>query len=159
MSSILKVDALQKSDGTDGVHIAGHVIQVQHHTSSTVVTYSGGSFQSFNMSYTFTPKYATSNIWLCATIAGEHYNYSDLGITYGIYVNGSQVYTSQYTDYHSADSSQNISQHMLQYYDTGFGSTSPRTYAILFAPSNAAGTARVNNYGAPSRMTLMEIAQ
>jgi len=158
MSSVMKVDSITKSDGTDGVHIAGHVVQVQHHTSSTVVTYTGGSFQTFNMSYTFTPLFANSKIWLCATIAGEHYNYSDLGITYGIYINGSQVYTSQYTDYHSADNSQNISQHMLQYYDT-VSSTSPRTYAILFAPSNAVGTARVNNYGAPSRMTLMEIAQ
>ena len=28
MSSIMKVDTIQKADGTDGVHIAGHVLQV-----------------------------------------------------------------------------------------------------------------------------------
>jgi len=156
--STMYVDTINEKTSGNGVHIPGHVIQVQHHTSSTVVTYTGSSFQTFNMSYTFTPLFANSKIWLCATIAGEHYNYSDLGIRYGIYINGSQVYNSQYTDYHSVDDSQNISQHMLQYYDT-VSSTSPRTYAILFAPTNASGTARVNNYGAPSRMTLMEIAQ
>ena len=138
--------------------LAGHVIQTVFHKSTTVVTYSGGSYQSFGMSKSFTPRFSNSIIWLKITIAGEHYNYSDLGIRYNINQDSTVLYDSQYTDYHSSDNSQNISQHTMQWYGSA-GSTSARNYSVTFRPSNSNGTARVNNYGDPSYMTIMEIAQ
>jgi len=67
MSSVMKVDSITKSDGTAGVHIAGHIIQHQYsyyaysgtsnetETSSTAWTASG-----FNV--TITPSSTSSRI-------------------------------------------------------------------------------------------------
>ena len=159
MASILKVDTIQGATSANAVAMpAGHVIQTVFHSSATVVTYSGSAFQSFGMSKSFTPKFSDSIIWLIITISGEHYGYSDLGIRYYINQDSTVLYDSQYTDYHSSDSSQNISQHTMQWYGSA-GSTSARSYSVTFRPTNSNGTARVNNYGDPSYMTIMEIAQ
>ena len=159
MASILKVDTIQGATTATAVKMpAGHVIQTVLHNTATVVTYSGSAMQTFGMSVTFTPKFSDSLIWLIVTIAGEHYGYSDLGIRYQLDQDGTVVYDSQYTHYHSSDSSQNISQHTIQWYGSA-SSTSARTYSVKFRPSNPSGTARVNNYGDPSFMTIMEIAQ
>jgi len=138
--------------------LAGHAIQTVFHKSATVVTYSGSSYQSFGMSKSFTPRFSNSIIWLIITISGEHYGYSDLGIRYNVNQDSTVLYDSQYTDYHSSDSSQNISQHTMQWYGSA-GSTIARSYSVTFRPTNPSGTARVNNYGDPSYMTIMEIAQ
>ena len=138
--------------------LAGHAIQTVFHKSATVVTYSGSSYQSFGMSKSFTPRFSNSIIWLVITISGEHYGYSDLGIRYNVNQDSTVLYDSQYTDYHSSDSSQNISQHTMQWYGSA-GSTIARSYSVTFRPTNPSGTARVNNYGDPSYMTIMEIAQ
>ena len=156
--STLYVDNLVEKSSNHGVKISGHVIQTVFHSSATVVTYSGSAFQTFGMSKSFTPKFSDSIIWLIVTIAGEHYGYSDLGIRYYINQDSTVLYDSQYTDYHSSDSSQNISQHTMQWYGSA-GSTSARSYSVTFRPTNSSGTARVNNYGDPSYMTIMEIAQ
>ena len=89
---------------------------------------------------TFTPRFSNSIIWLIVTIAGEHYNYSDLGIRYNINQDSTVLYDSQYTDYHSSDNSQNISQHSMQWYGSA-GSTSARSYSVSFRPSNSNGSA------------------
>ena len=157
MASVLKVDQLQGVSTAADVHIPGHVVQTVFHSSATVVTYSGSAFQTFGMSKGFTPKFSNSIIWIIVTIAGEHYGYSDLGIRYYINQDSTVLYDSQYTHYHSSDSSQNISQHTMQWYGSA-GSTSARNYSVTFRPSNPSGTARVNNYGDPSFMTIMEIA-
>ena len=159
MASILKVDTIQGATSASVVAMpAGHVIQTVFHSSATVVTYSGSTYQTFGMSKSFTPRLSNSIIWLIITIAGEHYGYSDLGIRYNVKQDSTVLYDSQYTDYHSSDSSQNISQHTMQWYGSA-GSTSARSYSVTFRPSNSNGTARVNNYGDPSFMTIMEIAQ
>ena len=159
MASILKVDTIQGATSASVVAMpAGHVIQTVFHSSATVVTYSGSTYQTFGMSKSFTPRLSNSIIWLIITIAGEHYGYSDLGIRYNVKQDSTVLYDSQYTDYHSSDSSQNISQHTMQWYGSA-GSTSARSYSVTFRPSNSNGTARVNNYGDPSYMTIMEIAQ
>ena len=73
MSSILKVDALQKSDGTDGVHIAGTIIQHQY----SYYNYSGASnetettiasWQASGFNVTITPKYSNSRILFMAAL-------------------------------------------------------------------------------------------
>ena len=159
MASILKVDTIQGATSASVVAMpAGHVIQTVFHSSATVVTYSGGAYQTFGMSKSFAPHFANSLIWLMITISGEHYGYSDLGIRYNVKQDSTVLYDSQYTDYHSSDSSQNISQHTMQWYGSA-GSTSARSYSVEFKPTNPSGTARVNNYGDPSYMTIMEIAQ
>jgi len=85
MSSILKVDALQKSDGTDGVHIAGHVIQtVNTHHPDGSFAFSGSPSNLF--SATITPKYQNSKILITGHMQSERitadqscYYYANLG--------------------------------------------------------------------------------
>ena len=44
MSSVMKVDSITKSDGTAGVHIAGHVLQVVQGEVLTQITNSSNSY-------------------------------------------------------------------------------------------------------------------
>ena len=163
MSSILKVDQIQLSNGTTptaadlGLNVTGNIIQVVVKTSSTVVTQTSAAITGFGLSQSFTPKFASSKILIIGNLAGEHYSYSDLGIRYDLTEDGTQIRYWPYVDYHSADSSQNISVQNLQWYGDAT-STNARTYEFRFQPSTSNGTARMNNYNAPSIMTIMEIA-
>ena len=48
MSSVMKVDSITKSDGTAGVHIAGHVVQVAYNNPDT---YQGFRYNSSSTSF------------------------------------------------------------------------------------------------------------
>ena len=69
MSSVMKVDSITKSDGTAGVHIEGHVINV------TTASYNTGASYSANTSYvntatlgTVTTKLANSKIMIVTDV-------------------------------------------------------------------------------------------
>ena len=158
MTSIIKVDSITKSDGTAGVHIAGHVIQQITLTSSTGLTTTATSFTGFGCSQAFTPKYATSKILITANIAGENFGHNDLGTRYAILQDSTQLHYFPYVGYLSASSSQNISTHTLQWFGNA-GSTSARTYQVKIASSRSGYSSRVNTYNGPSYMTIQEIAQ
>ncbi len=163
MTSIIKVDQIQTASGTTptaadlGLNVSGNVLQVVVKTSSTVVTQTSSAITGFGLSQSFTPKFASSKILIIGAIAGEHYSYSDLGITFDLTKDGTQIRVWPYVEYHSADDSQNISIQNLQWYGDATN-TNARTYEFRFQPSNGSGTARMNNYNAPSQMTIMEIA-
>jgi hypothetical protein len=146
-------DGVQASDMP-----AGSVVQTAVKTSDTVVTQTSSALIGFGLSLAFTPKFVGSKILIIASIAGEHYGYSDLGIRYDLIQDGSQVRYWPYVDYHSADDSQNISIQTLQWQTTA-ASTNSTTFEFRFQPSNGSGTGRVNNYNSPSHMTIMEIKQ
>jgi len=162
MSSIIKVDQIQLANGSTptaadlGINITGNIIQTVVKISSTVVTQTSAAITGFGLSQSFTPKFASSKILIIGAIAGEHYAYSDLGIRFDLTKDGTQIRYWPYVDYHSSDSSQNISIQNLQWYGDATN-TNARTYEFRFQPSNGSGTARVNNYNAPSQMTIMEI--
>ena len=174
MASILKVDQIKNTGASGDIDIPtgykikgadtgsivapGQIIQTVTKTSSTVVTVTTGTPTTFGLSQSFTPKSSTSKILIIGSIAGEHYSYSDLGLRLALQKDGSDVRNWQYLDYHSNDTSQNISTQTLQYVENA-SNTTARTYQWTARPSNANGTARINNYGAPSHMTIMEIAQ
>lgn len=165
MTSVLLVDTIKNSlDSADtvaftgGIHAPGSVIQTVTKTSSTVVTVTTGTPTTFGLSQSFTPKFSTSKILITGSIAGEHYSYSDLGLRLALQRDGGDIRNWSYLDYHSSDASQNISTQTLQFVEDA-SNTNARTYQWTARPSNASGTARVNNYNAPSHMTIMEIAQ
>jgi hypothetical protein len=68
MTSILKVDALQKSDGTDGVHIAGHMIKT--HTlkspSNSTLALTNSSFIDID-TFNITTQANSKLIWIIDT--------------------------------------------------------------------------------------------
>ena len=70
----------------------------------------------------------------------------------------SQIRYWPYVDYHSNDNSQNISTQSL-YHSESAANTTARTYEVRFTSSQATnGNARTNNYNAPSRLIITEIA-
>ena len=155
------VDNIKEHSSGHGVHIPGHVIQFVQKTSSTVITQANNnSLVSFGLSQAFTPKSATSIIFLMANVAGEHYgSHTDRGLRFDFTKDGSQIRYWPYVDYHSNDNSQNISTQTLLHSESA-GSTSARTYEVRFCcTSSSNSTGRINNYNAPSRLVIMEIAQ
>ena len=78
--SILKVDTLQPATGSV-VHAVGHVIQTQVHSWTTTTTNTSSSFADVTgSSFSFTPKFATSDLMLHSSVS---YNvYSGNGYSY-----------------------------------------------------------------------------
>lgn len=139
----------------------GKVIQFVQKTSSTVITQANSSsLVSFGLSQAFTPKSATSTIFLMANVAGEHYgSHTDRGLRFDFTKDGDQIRYWPYVDYHSNDNSQNISTQTLLHSESA-GNTNARTYEVRFCcTSSSNSTGRINNYNAPSRLVIMEIAQ
>ena len=75
--STLKVDSLVEKTSGNGVHIAGHLVQVGHATSDTQIIYGSGSTSWITaVTGSFTPKFATSKIYVDVTL---HYGNRDSG--------------------------------------------------------------------------------
>lgn len=103
MSSILKVDTIQKSDAGAGVHIAGHQVQLVHSTNSQTNQNpaSNTAWNTItNQTLSITPKYANSlikvelyvNILLNSVTyagAGIRRDSTDIGYFWGYSVNAS----------------------------------------------------------------------
>ncbi len=172
MSSILKVDALQKSDGTDGVHIAGHVIQHQYsyyaysgaanetETSSTSWTASG-----FNV--TITPNSTSSRIIFMAALnikrtinAGQ--SYLDLQVRRSI---GGGAYTVTSPSEADGDHAMYRSESALTYPQLTLivpdhpNTTSAVNYKVYIRNSASnTNVMRVGENGANEFVHVMEIA-
>jgi hypothetical protein len=138
----------------------GHIIQQVIKTSATVVTVTNSStLTAFGLTQAFTPKFANSIILIVANVAGEHYgSHADRGLRYEFRKGGSQIRYWPYMDYHSTDSSQNISTQSL-YHSESATNTTARTYEVRFCASTGTNTSsRMNNYNGPSRLIITEIA-
>ena len=77
MTGILKVDQLQKSDGTDGVHIAGHQIQTVSGEYSTSGSTTSTSATQIWSGVSITPKFANSLIHVQVNWYAMHRDYYD----------------------------------------------------------------------------------
>lgn len=165
MTSIIKVDQIQKPDGTaptaaDLGFAAGSVIQVKSASSSTVLSTTSTSFVTLSgLSVTLTPSSAQNRLLVMVMLAAETYNASqtDRGVDYAIYKNGSQIYQAAYDLYNSADNSQRIYK-TTPMVEVEAGTTSSVTINMNYRSTYSGSTVRLNYYGAPSVMTVMEIA-
>jgi len=169
--SILKVDTLQLANGnaptlTDlGFSQANTIVSAYHAvSSSSAQTLNTTSFSNItDLSITMTPKLTNSKILIMTTIAAEVFGtHTDKGIKFKIYGGSSgttELYNSEYDLYASSDASQRIRKATLAYVDSA--SSAARTYKVGFAATrtDAQASARVNNYGEPSVMTVLEIGQ
>jgi hypothetical protein len=168
MSSIIKVDQIQLADGSTptagdlGINQSGTIVAAYTVNSSTSAQSSAVSSATdiTGMSITMTPKFSNSTIVITTMIAAEtHSSHPDKGIRFWIKRDGSNVYESQYDLYNSSDANQRIGKVHLMFNESAV-STSERTYKIAFASTRDTSTAiaRVNNYGEPSSMMILEIA-
>tara|TARA_R110002074_G_scaffold138384_1_gene283618 strand:+ start:71 stop:574 length:504 start_codon:yes stop_codon:yes gene_type:complete len=69
--SILKVDSLVEKTSGNGVHIPGHVVQMQDGRTITYTVHSTTSYTNSNLSVTITPKYANSKLFF--SVAGTYW--------------------------------------------------------------------------------------
>jgi len=157
MSSILKVDTLQKSDGTDGVHIAGHVIQTvnTHHPDGSFAI-SGGTNNLF--SATITPKYQNSKILITGHMQSERitadqscYYYANLGRSIA---GGGNTFLTRIVNAIGYQAPQYMRQGSSNAYLDAPNTTSSIEY-IVSIDFNGTGTHNIKI----TSLTLMEIAQ
>ena len=71
--STLKVDSLVEKTSGNGVHIAGHVLQVVHNISTGQVSTGGTSYVDTGLTATITPKYSNSKVLV---IVGQPMSFS-----------------------------------------------------------------------------------
>lgn len=168
---VLKVNTIQLENGnaptlTDlGFSQANTIVAAYHAvSSSSAQTLNTTSYSNItDLSVTMTPKFTNSKILIMATIAAEVYGtHTDKGLRFRLYGGASgttTLYDSEYDLYNSSDSSQRIYKAPLAYVDSA--SSDARTYNIGFSATrtDAQASARVNNYGEPSVMTVLEIGQ
>jgi hypothetical protein len=179
MASILKVDTLQKPDGSTptaadlGIDVAGSVIQVQtvsktDHQTFNVSTWTDASSLTIN----FTPKSANSNILVLVTLFlgqnggnGSFWRVAKDGVatTVGTVAATQQTLGGMYTEsganahYSWASPSNSFSEVS--------GSTATRTYTVQVKGWDSSQTVYLNRRGysadisAVSTMTIYEIAQ
>jgi len=172
MSSVMKVDSITKSDGTDGVHIAGHVIQTvtKSFTDITTITTYGSTYTDItNTNITITPKYNNSKILIMPNIVfylniSGTYVYGGFRLLRGSSTviaptnstdgNGAYDYGAGFP---SSGAVQFSSRHCGHHIDTP-ATTSATTYKFQAMNYASGRTFRVNNAGGSSSIIVQEIA-
>tara|TARA_B100001248_G_scaffold260836_1_gene250186 strand:+ start:613 stop:1134 length:522 start_codon:yes stop_codon:yes gene_type:complete len=173
MSSVMKVDSITKSDGTSGVHIAGHVIQaIDSGAKIPLVTVQSTTFADTSMvSVAITPKFSTSKIYVIVTQTIQVWNNS-------AYATGRwrilrSIAGGSYSAVMQDTSTTNGNIFAYDYGGSGINVYSPMTYQFLDSPNTTSeviyktqiargsnGGNRITSDGSnPGRMTLLEIAQ
>jgi hypothetical protein len=170
MSSTLYVDSLIEKTSGNGVHIPGHVIQVQAlsrvRTASTVLTSTStvivndgvGNFET-----TITPKFSNSKIVGYVNISGIASVSNANSIAFMIYRNGSFIQTiDSHISYNSDEHGDRC--HLSHQFIDEPNSTSTVTYSIYAKPANT-GSIIIFDVHVPTpshptnNLILQEIAQ
>lgn len=165
MTSILKVDNIQKANGSVpkasdlGLNITGSVLQVVQGTYSTRVSITTSTYTFTGLTATITPQFATSKILVqieqqgCLVISG---NTGDMNMR--LQRNSSDIYKFA-LGYYYGDSPQHRAGISGCYLDSP-STTSATVYRTMFAVNGGGGTCAVQNDNANtvSTITLMEIA-
>lgn len=164
MSSILKVDQIQLSNGNTptandlGLNVTGNVLQVVSARSNANVSTTSTTFSSAGLSVNITPKSATSKI-LVIVNGGSWYTNSDHA--YATILRGSTNLgdTGQYnTGLARKNGNLSYSPHAMSVYDTP-NTTNQITYSAHFR-SNVTSSATYFSYESYGyvTMTAIEIA-
>ena len=137
--STLKVDTLQKADGTEFAQ-AGHVVQVQQYQAyPAYMNLSSDSFAATNMTVTITPKFANSKIVLHASwgywFASDSNNYC-IGT---LYRGSSNLGTGSYSalTFHGPMRNSSYNHHATMDYIDSPGTTNATTYTVYVRPYSA----------------------
>jgi len=163
MSSILKVDQIQLSNGNTptagdlGLNTTGSVLQVQHHIKSGQVVVSDTAGDTTVFSGSITPTSASSkililmshNIYTSGIISSGSFGEKILRGSTEIYNKSEVWYVSNTLDMFEAWST--------NFYDSP-STTSSITYNYQLQPSSGRGVLKYNRGGGNATMTLMEIA-
>ena len=176
MSKIEVNEIVERSTGTtlltgSGIRIPGHVIQIAHTTYATEFVYSGTSWSTF-FTANFTPKVATSHIYVDVTVNAGRRNTGDLQFNHRLQRDGTTLteaqhfnttFTSNY-DVFRMPNTGGSGGHMLQTFsmiDDTHNTTSQIAYAFqVISPTSSYPDIYFNYNGRSSSfMRFTEIAQ
>ncbi len=177
MSSILKVSEIQDPtngntaltiDSSGNMASAGHVVQVAHHQWSNATTSTSTSLADVTgSSFTFTPKQASSKIWIMADVSiTQTRTASNAFGTFEINVDGSVVKGAgdayELGATYGGSTSANIYQRAAKTVFIDATNTNAKTIKLqcITDDNSSSGQVRVNaNSQFYSNITVMEIAQ
>lgn len=141
---------------------AGTLLQYKTQKASGTVTMTSTSYVDSGSTVAITPLSSSNIIIITAMLAAEVYGTANTGANYKLQrvIGGSatDIYDTDYDLYHSSSDDQRIDRVIMHYVD-GPGRTAgvEHTYKVVVRSSTVAGTARHNNYGDPSVITVYEV--
>tara|TARA_B100000963_G_scaffold124129_1_gene108292 strand:+ start:7067 stop:7549 length:483 start_codon:yes stop_codon:yes gene_type:complete len=160
MSSVMKVDSITKSDGTAGVHIAGHVIQTIQFTANEQNISGGGSGHTL-INSTFNPKFSGSKfaVWAhvpncTASSGGKIVLKCNIGTNSSPNSNTEIIYVTERMEGTGASDTRGINGH--DYGTFTCSSTGTHYASLVVSPDNNAVIARHSN---TVKLLIQEIAQ
>ena len=166
--STLFVDAINEKTSGNGIQIPGHVVQVAHHQWSTATISTSTSLADVSgSSFSFTPKQASSKIWIMAdvSITNTRTSSNTFG-TFEINVDGSVVKGAgdafELGATFGGSTSANIYQRAAKTVFIDATNTNAKTIKlqIITDDNSSSGQIRVNvNSQFYSNITVMEVAQ
>jgi hypothetical protein len=173
MTGILKVDTIQKNDGTTptakdlGLNTAGNILQVVNGYMNSQLE---GAFSSSTdcFSVTITPTYVNSKILVMVNMVGclsrSNGTYGKMWVAKG----PSRTVLTHFADYLGGPTLSNTEVYPNTSFIDSPNTTSPITYYVMVRRNGGSGNLAINHYEgggatdptlyAHSRMTLMEIA-
>ncbi len=170
MSSILKVDQIQLSNGNTptagdlGLNDTGTVLQVKQQVYNTYSTFTSNSYTDTGITLSITPKSTSSKILLLASIQvsnGTNVNANETGFQF---VRGStsiRVFERPIFAYNQSGDNIAIDANISLNFLDSPSTTSATTYKVQ-VKEGSSGTIRINDHivtgNGCSTLTLMEIA-
>ena len=169
--STLFVDTINEKTSGNGIAIPGHVVQVAHTTYGTEFVYSGGSWSTF-FSANFTPKFATSHIYIDIAVNVGKRSAGEVQFNHRIQRDGTTLTGAQHLnttfasnfDVFRAPDTANSALHIYQNYsvvDDTHNTTSQITYTLQVISPNSGYPDMYFNYAGRSAsfMKFLEVAQ
>tara|TARA_B100000902_G_scaffold22833_1_gene27590 strand:+ start:618 stop:1115 length:498 start_codon:yes stop_codon:yes gene_type:complete len=164
--STLYVDAITEKTSSNGVHIAGHVVQFKTVSAATTVIVSSSTYTSLTgLSMTFAPKFSTSSLYI---LYSSHIMLTqDAGAWRGaeikVFKDGTAISGGgTYGQAQNNNATNDRSMHYV-YKDTVYApnSTASATYEIKGSAvqSTVGHYFNPTSWGSGGRLTIMEIAQ
>ena len=158
MTSIIKVDQIQKTDGSSFDFGGGKVLQVVQVTGTNATTTTGTSWVSVAGTCSITPTETTSKVYISHHAGGLTKNSQSIGMR--LKRDGTVVYSSdRHSGYHNDPSYYGPCPHTLIYLDSP-NTTSQVDYTFEMVQQTT-GSLRHNDYSAVPNTwvtVLMEIA-
>jgi len=184
MSSTLYVNNLIEKTSANGVHIPGHIIQVQKATVNSRTTFTSTAYTTTPLALNFTPKFANSMLHVMCTgtlayvaslattgaifrrVIGGTTSYSPLGDTGHGNINSPDGATMAMYGGGTGVNSNNQAPFTMEWFDDTHNTTNQIAYTVMVANNGNGshttafgGLGDSNLYNIVSTLSVWEIAQ
>jgi len=158
MSSLADTDTVERYNGSAWKAVGGKILQVVNSVYSTEGTSTTNTFVDTGLTATITPSSATSQILVFVALNGVGKASSDTAVNTQL-LRGATVLalTSYFAAYSQSTAQTGVGGIPVTYLDSP-ATTSATTYIMQYMSWGSSSRARVQETGATSTMTLMEVA-